>query len=212
MEREDTETGLRREVTVAAFYGGSFDPPHVSHVLCAAYVLSTELVDELWVMPAFDHPLGKRFHAPYEDRLAMAELAFADLRRVRVSRLESELDGGPSRTLTTVEALKERHPDTRFRLVIGADILDETHLWHRFDRIAELAPPLVVGRMGFPIPDGVEIALPEVSSTEIRTRLAEGRTVSGLVPAAVRNYIGDHDLYRSPGEPPPPGDGEQGDG
>jgi len=198
---EDTGDETRSQLRVAsgvklvAIYGGSFDPPHVSHVLCAAYVLSTAHVDELWVMPAFDHPLSKEAHAGYEDRVRMCELAFSDLARVRVSRLESELGDGPSHTLSTVEALEARFPRHRFRLVIGADILDETHLWHRFDRIAELAPPIVVGRMGFPIPDGIEVALPEVSSTDIRARLAEGRTVAGLVPAAVRSYVDEHGLY-----------------
>lgn len=183
---------------VVALYGGTFDPPHVAHVMCAAYVLATAMVDRLWVMPAYEHPLSKRPSASYEDRLAMCALAFADLRRVEVSRLEAQL-GGTSHTLDTLEALRKRSPRTRFRLVIGADILEETALWHRFDRIAELAPPIVVGRAGFPLPPGVEVALPEVSSTEIRDRLREGRPVSGLVPGSVLEFLEGKGLYR--GEP-----------
>src|SRR5207249_1390676 len=72
-----------------ALFGGSFDPPHVGHLLAAAYVLATEPVDELWFVPVFGHPLGKRIHAPFEHRAAWIELAIADvgLARARVSRL-----------------------------------------------------------------------------------------------------------------------------
>ena len=79
-----------------ALFGGSFDPPHVGHLLAAAYVLATEPVDELWFVPVFGHPLGKRIHAPFEHRAGSSELAVADmgLARARVSRVESELGVG----------------------------------------------------------------------------------------------------------------------
>jgi len=190
-------------VKVIAVYGGSFDPPHVAHVLCAAYVLSAEAVDEVLVVPTFSHALGKEPGASFEHRFRMAELAMGELPRARVSRIEEEL-GGKSRTLTTLEALQKRHPDATFRLVIGADILAETHLWHRWDRVAELAPPIVIGRPGVANdqddehPDDRPLARPEVSSTDIRARLAEGRPVDGLVPTVVAEYARRHGLYREP--------------
>ncbi|MBW2464430.1 MAG: nicotinate (nicotinamide) nucleotide adenylyltransferase [Deltaproteobacteria bacterium] len=183
-----------------AVYGGSFDPPHVAHVLCAAYVLSTAAVDEVLVVPTFSHALDKEPGAPFEHRFRMAELAMGELPRARVSRIEEEL-GGKSRTLTTLEALRARHPDATFRLVIGADILAETHRWHRWDRVVELAPPIVIGREGVAdVEADVDhtLAMPEVSSTDIRARLAEGRPVDGLVPTVVADYVRRHGLYREP--------------
>ena len=84
-----------------AIFGGSFNPPHVAHVLAVTYVLATEDLDEILVVPCFRHPFAKEL-APFEDRFAMCELAMAWLPKVTVSRVEQEL-GGESRTLRTVE-------------------------------------------------------------------------------------------------------------
>jgi nicotinate-nucleotide adenylyltransferase len=89
----------------------------------------------------------------YDDRRAMAKIAMADLRNVYISDIEREL-GGESRTYHTLEALRARHPKAKWRLVIGADILQETERWFRWDDIVRWAPPLVVGRGGFPPPPG----------------------------------------------------------
>lgn len=174
--------------------GGSFDPPHVGHVLLAAYALAVGELDRLLVVPAFEHPLGKQSSAGYEHRFRMCELAVGDLRRIEVSRIEQEL-GGASRTLRTLEELERRLPDARLRLVVGADILPQTPQWHRWDRIREIAPPLVIGRAGYEPPEGCPVELPEVSSTEIRRRLAADRRTDGLVPIAVERYIDDNRLY-----------------
>ncbi|HEY6038658.1 MAG TPA: hypothetical protein VIV58_30455, partial [Kofleriaceae bacterium] len=92
-----------------ALFGGSFNPPHVAHQLVALYVLETQPVDELWFVPTFVHPFHKQL-VPYEDRLAMCELAAAPLGpRVKVSRAEQELAQQPdfvaSRTFDLVELL-----------------------------------------------------------------------------------------------------------
>lgn len=184
-------TALGREVV--AVYGGSFDPPHVAHVLVVAWVLTATEADRVLVVPAYQHPLGKQARTAFEHRVRMCELAVADLARVEVSRIEEEL-GGDSRTLRTLEALGERLPDARFRLVMGADLLEEVDEWHRFDLIEELAPKLVVGRAGYPGPEGT-VALPGVSSTELRERLYAGRGTEGLLHRDVATYIREHGLY-----------------
>lgn len=175
-----------------AFYGGSFDPPHVSHVLAAAYVLATASVDSVLVVPTFDHPLGKRAGASFEHRVKMCEIAFADLARVEVSRIEGEL-GGQSRTVRTLETLTAKHPNKRFRLMIGADLLSELDRWYQRERIEALAPLLVVGRTGY---DGAfDVQLPEISSTAIRERLRARGGADAWVPRDVLRYIGEHGLY-----------------
>jgi nicotinate-nucleotide adenylyltransferase len=177
-----------------AVFGGSFNPPHVAHVLAAAWALCSEPFSRLLVVPTYRHPFQKAM-APYEHRLRLCELAFAELRRVEVSRIEAEL-GGESLTLRTLEELRRRFPGARLRLVIGSDLLAETSKWYAFERVAELAPPLVVGRAGHEGGDLAErCVLPPISSTDVRRRLRTGGDVSGLVPHAVAAYARRHGLY-----------------
>jgi nicotinate-nucleotide adenylyltransferase len=175
-----------------AVYGGSFNPPHVAHQLAIAYVLATARIDEVWMVPTFKHPFEKQL-APFGDRVKMCELAAWPFRAVRVSRIEEEL-GGDSYTLRTVRALKERHPDHRFSLVIGADLVPERERWHGWSELKELVPFVVVGREGSPAAGG--IALPAVSSTIVRQRLGAGEPVDALVAADVADYIRARGLYR----------------
>jgi nicotinate-nucleotide adenylyltransferase len=187
-----------------AFYGGSFNPPHVAHVLAASYVLTTGSFEKLLVVPVHAHALDKQL-APFDDRARMCELALGWLPRVEVSRIESELPL-PSRTLYTLQALKERHPDWAMRLVIGADVLLETQKWHAFERVAELAPPLILGRVGIQHTEAPPPILPDVSSTRVRELLARGaaadasRELERLVPRAVLEYIREHRLYAAGGD------------
>jgi nicotinate-nucleotide adenylyltransferase len=177
-------------------FGGSFNPPHVAHVLACAYILSTEDVDSILVIPVYQHPFAKEL-APFDDRVAMCEAAMGWLPRTSISRVEEEL-GGESRTLRTVEHLGKEHPDWHMRLVVGADILLEGRRWHGFDRVVELAPLLVLGRAGVPAPQAPLAVLPQVSSSFVREALREGRRdeVTGLVPRAVLAYIDEHWVYR----------------
>ena len=181
-------------MTTVAIYGGSFDPPHLGHVLAVAWALSAADIDEVWVIPTWKHAFGKEQEASFEARMAMCELAFAPFRAVRILDIEREL-GAVSRTLETLKVLRAEHPDVRFRLMIGADLLETVDRWHRWDDIASLAPPLVVGREGYPRPEGCTIAIPNVSSTEIRNALDHGRDLHGLVPSEVAEHIRARGLY-----------------
>lgn len=176
--------------------GGSFDPPHIAHVGLALAAISLAGLERVIVAPTFIHAFGKAL-SPFEQRLAMCELAFADVAHVEVSAIEREL-GGVSRTLRLVETLAQREPSVQLRLLVGSDILREKDRWQDFARIAALAPPLVAARVGHPEPDcELGAVLPEVSSSALRTTLAQGHDAP-LVPARVRAYIRQHGLYRSP--------------
>ena len=193
-------------------FGGSFNPPHVAHVLAAVYALSIAPIDAVLVVPVYRHPFAKEL-ASFEDRLEMCRLALGWIPNVEISTLEQEL-GGESLTLRTVEALASRHPDWALRLLVGADVLADLPRWHRFDRIAEISPPLVLGRVGVLSPSGPPPAafhpsvpavpprpvLPAISSTELRKALAEGdlELCRASVPAAVLDYIAAHGLYGRP--------------
>lgn len=182
---------------VVAFFGGSFNPPHIGHVLAVAYVLATEEVDEVRVVPCFRHPFAKDL-VPFEHRFAMCELAMGWLPRVTISRVEEEL-GGESRTLRTIEHLYATEPDKEFRLVIGADVLAERSRWHGFERLEQLAPFILLGRAGTSSKEAPSPVLPEVSSTAVRDALRSGSRseLEALVPRAVLSYIDAHGLYRN---------------
>lgn len=181
--------------TIAVF-GGSFNPPHVGHQIVALYVLATQPVDELWFVPTWRHAFAKEL-APFEDRVAMCELAAAALgARVKVSRVEEALAQPASRTYDTLGALAAGNPDASLRLVIGSDILGERHKWYRWADVERLAPPIVVGRQGYPSPECTSPPLVDISSTEVRARLAIGAAADGLVPRSVLDYIARRGLYR----------------
>jgi nicotinate-nucleotide adenylyltransferase len=188
--------GEGREV---ALLGGSFNPPHVAHLMAAWWTLATQGVSEVWLLPAFRHPFGKAL-APFEDRVEMCRLAAQRIRGVYVCTAEAELADDPlvGKTARTLEHLRAKHPAHRFALVVGADILPETDKWFRWDRVKELARIVVVGREGYPPVAGAP-TLPATSSTDIRARIARGEDVRGLVPERVRRYVAEHGLYRGAG-------------
>jgi len=180
-----------------ALLGGSFNPPHVAHVMAAWWALATQGVREVWLLPSFRHPFGKAL-APFEDRVEMCRLAVAAIRGAHVCAAEAELEGDPhcGKMARTLEHLRAKHPDLDFALVIGADILPETPKWYRWDLVQARARVVVVGRQGFPGCEGPD--LPAVSSTEVRERLARGEDVSALVPARVLEYAKGRALYDPP--------------
>jgi nicotinate-nucleotide adenylyltransferase len=179
-----------------AILGGSFNPPHVAHLMAAYWALATQGVQEVWLLPSYRHPFGKDL-AGFEDRVRMCELAVRELRGAAVCAAERELADDPlvGKTARTLEHLTAKHPTHDFALVVGADVLQETPKWYRWDRVKELARVIVVGREGFPpVPRAPD--LPAISSTEIRACIARGEDVSGIVPRRVLAYVEEKRLYR----------------
>ncbi len=183
-------------MTRVAILGGSFNPPHLAHQMACLWALSTGRADRVWLMPCFEHPFRKRL-VSYEHRCAMCELAAHGFApgTVTVSRVEGEL-GGESRTYVTLKHLIEQHPELRFSLIIGSDILLEKDSWYRFVDIERMVKVLVLGRSGYPPPGEDVPVLPAISSTWIRETLGGGGDVSRMVPAGVLEYIEEHLLYR----------------
>jgi nicotinate-nucleotide adenylyltransferase len=172
-----------------AIFGGSFNPPHVAHALAVVYALSVAPIDEVLVVPVFRHPFSKEL-APFEDRLAMCEAAMGWIPHTTIATVEREL-GGESLTLRTLKHIAEQNPTFRLRLLVGADVLADLPKWHRFDKIAEIAPPIVLGRAGIATDAAPQPVLPRVSSTEVREALARGdiESVRPLLPSQVLAYI-----------------------
>jgi len=177
-----------------ALLGGSFNPPHVGHLLAAHYVRATQGVDEVWLMPTFVHPFRKPT-VDFEHRVHMCERMCQDAAGwMKTSRVESEV-GKDGRTVDTLDFLQARHPEHRFSLIIGSDILKDLPHWKDFDRIQRMARVVVLYRAGYPADGTVGPPLAIVSSTDIRERLSRGELPSDLVPRRVLDYAREHQLY-----------------
>lgn len=182
-----------------AVFGGSFNPPHLGHQVLCLMLLETCPIDEVWLVPTYKHYFGKTL-VDFTQRVQLCEkLVTPFAGRAKVCTVEQELaatagDSHKSRMLDTLEALSETHPQTQFRLVIGADILEETHKWYRWDDVARLAPPLVFQRHGFV--GGTLPAPPDISSRAIRSQLACGEPVSDVLPKQVLHLVEKEGLYQ----------------
>ncbi len=114
-----------------ALLGGSFNPPHVGHLLAAHYVRATQGVDEVWLMPAYQHPFGKALES-FEHRVRMCEAMCRDTSGwLKASPVEREVSeqGGTGYTVETLTYLVEKHPRIAFSLILGSDILKDLPNW-----------------------------------------------------------------------------------
>jgi len=190
------------EIKRVALLGGSFDPPHVCHLLISSYVLQVTPVEQVWWLPCASHAFGKQ-SAPFEDRVALCELATRHRRDILVSAVEADLSQ-PSYTIDTVSALRRRHPDHEFVWIAGSDLLGELHRWHRYEDLLRTLEFLVVRRgqdREAPPASGtfrvLPLRFPDISSTQVRDDILGGREVDGLVDRVVLDAIRDRRLYRS---------------
>jgi nicotinate-nucleotide adenylyltransferase len=175
------------------FFGGAFDPPHMGHYLAAAYFLASDAKDPLWLVPSFHHPYGKHMQS-FTTRLRWCQMLAKQLGpRCSVSAIEKEIDG-KSTTYAVVQAMKRRYPKTRFRMIVGADAFADRHNWYMADALLSELEFFAIGR-GERSLDG-HLAMPDVSSTEIRARLKNKEPCDGLVPAVVLADVIKKRLYR----------------
>lgn len=188
-----------------AVYGGSFNPPHVGHAMVASWVRWTGQADAVWLVPVFRHAFEDRHGkvlAPFESRLAWCAALADELGPgVQASGVERHLPA-PSFTVDTLGHLASAHPEHRFRLVVGADVLPQVGAWRRWDEIEDRFSPVVVGRQGYAAPTGrPSVDFPSVSSSEIRSRLLRGDAVDHLLTASVRALLGADAARAAWGEP-----------
>jgi nicotinate-nucleotide adenylyltransferase len=184
-----------------AIFGGTFDPVHDAHLAIARAAADRFRLDQVLFVPAA-HPPHKALatHAPYDDRVRMAQLACADERRFEVSRLEENTRR--SYSIDTIEKVRsEMAPDGELFFIIGSDAFAEIRTWRRWQDVARAVDFLVIGRPGhlYEVPPGVRLERLDtlelrISSSEIRAALAEGRRPPGI-PQPVLDYILDRGLY-----------------
>lgn len=186
--------------------GGSFDPPHLGHLVLARDALEQLGLGRVLLVPAAQSPLRAAPHAAtFDDRLAMLRALAHDRPWLTVSDVERDLPQ-PSYTVNTARALRERHPGARLVWLIGADQLAQLHRWHQADELTHLLEFGVAARPGHegtlpPIPGlRAHFLRPrfiEISSTEVRQRLANGLPIDHLVPPEVHTTIHLKGLYRT---------------
>ena len=175
-----------------AVFGGSFDPPHMGHVLCATWAWKVAGVDAVWVFPVYQHPYGKVL-AAWDHRWAMCQRAFGGLGFVEVR--DDERRNLEGRTFDLLQLLIADHRDVRFSLIGGTDTRDDLANWYRGEELMDMVDVIAVPRRGFD--DDHQAALPAISSTMIRERLSVGTDVTELLPADVATYIQHHSIYNS---------------
>jgi nicotinate-nucleotide adenylyltransferase len=166
-----------------ALFGGSFDPPHLGHVLAACYARVVAQVDEVWVMPVAKHAYNKPISS-WEQRWRLCETAFAALPFVRLC--DDERDNAGGYTIDLIELLTRKHPHHHWLLVGGTDTARDLINWHRGADLIKLIEVIPVPRRGY---DEHPAALPQISSSLIRERLARNEDISQLVPPAVAELI-----------------------
>ena len=186
-------------------FGGSFDPIHIGHAIIAQHIISSGAVDRLWFMVSPVNPLkvGKERMVTDTDRLRMVEMVSRPMEGVETSAFEFTMPR-PSFTIDTLNALQAKFPDDEFYLVTGGDNWQIFSKWRNSDEILAKYHLLIYPRLGYDvvIPDElkdrvtlVDAPIIEVSSTEVRERLANGQSVRYYVPDEVLAYIERKNLY-----------------
>lgn len=196
-------------------YGGTFDPVHYGHLLLAECCREQCRLDQVWFMPAAAPPHKTAAHvAAAEHRAAMLELALGGHESLLVSRLELNR-GGVSYTVDTLRALAAEDPSRELFFLMGADSLHDLSNWREPGAICELATLVIVGRPGQPPIDvgslsawtsaervarfeqhRVTMPLIDLTSRDIRRRVADGQSIRFRTPRAVEAYVQAHGLYR----------------
>ncbi len=210
---DETSYGFRKELVAPVdnsttsrigVLGGTFDPPHLGHLIVADQVLNALDLDLVLLIPANNpwQKAGTRQITSAERRLEMTEAAVGDARGLKVSGIELEI-GGPSYTSVTLDALAEQYPDAHWRVIVGADAAIGLDSWHNVDRLRTQAEIVVVNRPGadFQPPTGwqwdlVEIPAVNISGTGLRRRVGQGHSIRFLTPEPVVERIREWNLYR----------------
>ncbi|MGH7672738.1 MAG: nicotinate (nicotinamide) nucleotide adenylyltransferase [Gemmatimonadales bacterium] len=184
-----------------ALFGGSFDPVHLGH-LVVAEAAADGLDATVRFLPAREQPFKRAAHqATPVERAEMLELAAAGNPRLRVERIELDLPA-PSYTVRTLRALGDREPGNRFTLLLGADAARDLAAWWDVEALPRLADVVVFARPGAVVPrhplidQVIEVPAIDLSATQVRALVRQGKSIRYLVPEAVRAYIADHGLYR----------------
>ena len=196
--------------------GGSFNPVHMGHLLLAQCALEDFDLEKILFMPCFIQPhKDPTMLASPEHRVAMLEQALMDNLQFELIDIEI-VRGGPSFAVDSVRELRKLYPGAELFFIIGSDTLPELHLWRDIDALLELCTFATVSRPGRDVlelrEEDLNLNPPwpkrllsnvargrmvDISSSDIRHRVAEGMSIRYLVPAFVEMYVTEHRLYQN---------------
>ena len=200
-----------------AILGGSFDPPHLGHILIARQVIERANMDEVWLMPNYNtsahHAVFQKKLSPVADRLAMATLL--EQKKIKASDFEIE-NNQKSLAIVTLTLLSKQYPEHTFYWITGSDKLETFHLydgwqdiistyhliifprehmlWHLEDRVKESLHLQTIPE-NIIILQNRELMLTNISSTIIRKRVKKNLPIDFLVSQKIEKYIKEHKLY-----------------
>jgi len=191
---------IQKVATKIAIIGGTFDPIHIGHLQVISEV--AKRFEKVIVIPTGNPWL--KGHTPIasgEQRVAMAQIAVNSLNldeKVQVSAIEVKRPR-PSYAIDTVNELSKIYPGSKFTLVLGSDAASNINKWHRSEELQKLVDLLVVKRVGVDSSsfDEIEISAPDLSSTQIRDKVANSADISEFVIPTVASFIKEHHLYGS---------------
>ncbi|WP_100374585.1 nicotinate-nucleotide adenylyltransferase [Bacillus sp. FJAT-45037] len=183
-------------------FGGTFDPPHVGHLMLAEEVRVECRLDEVWFIPASTPPHKERSDmSSIDERLELVKIATRSNPHFQVSTIERDR-GGRSYTIDTVKQLQREHPDVEFFFLIGGDMVESLASWVGIDELIELITFIGVNRPNTSPSTAyiehvrhVDFAQIDLSSTMIRKRVAEGKSIRYLVLNEVEVMIRESGLY-----------------
>ncbi|GGJ83596.1 putative nicotinate-nucleotide adenylyltransferase [Lentibacillus kapialis] len=179
--------------------GGTFDPPHIGHLIIAEEVRETLNLEEVWFIPSYEPPHKQKAHVNSETRVEMVERAISGNPHFRISTIEVNRLG-KSYTFDTMKALTDENPDVQFYFIIGADMVEYLPYWNHIDDLLNLVMFVGVKRRGYafktdyPILE-VDVPLIELSSTDIRQRALKNKSIKYMVNSGVEAYLKEKHLY-----------------
>lgn len=181
--------------------GGTFNPPHLGHLIIAEQVKSQLNLDEVMFIPDYQPPhIDKKTAIFAEKRLKMVKLSTMDEPEFKVSDIELRRKG-VSYTIDTIKELKLKNPEVDYYFIIGGDMVEYLPKWHRIEELIKLVKFVGVGRPGYrkeskyPIM-WVDVPMTDISSTLVRRNVKQGCSIKYLVTPEVENYIHEEGLYR----------------
>lgn len=188
---------MKEPLKKIGIFGGTFDPIHHGHLILARDAAESLQLDSVILIPAAisPHKLERKPTSP-ELRLAMLRAAIEGEPRLAFDAMELDRPP-PSYTIDTVEALRQRDPAVEFFLLIGEDNVEDLSTWHRFPELSKMVQFVVLERSGLNTahPYPVIRRHLDISATDIRKRVASGRSIRYLVPPAVEKIIRERQLY-----------------
>lgn len=196
-------------------FGGTFDPPHLGHLIMAERCREEARLDAVWFLVSFKPPHKlDQVTTAYDQRLAMVQLAITGHPHFRAESIERDLPP-PSYTVETLRVLIDQHPDSQFHLILGGDSVSELPTWYQPQTIVRRAGIIAVPRPGSPSVTHEQLArslnvpvetfpyqvvaspLIDLASREIRRRVRDRQSIRYLVPDPVAGFIDREGLYRA---------------